>query len=135
MSYSQMILLTSAEPMDLGQIVEHLAGEFATQAEIVIHASTTADGSTFLELQKGDWSIAVSYESGDIVAEESQEIARLYAEFRPDRDEIAACRQRIDVVTTADPEMEHFNDFVLLLERLEKLPGAVLFDPENETFN
>lgn len=132
MSYSQMVLLCSSEAIDLDQIERRLAADIPG---VGLYRSAIPGRSEFLELTWDDWGIAVGYESGDVVAEESQEIAQAYAEFRPDREAIAQCRQRIVVNSAPDPEMEHFNDFVFVLESLEKFPGAVLFDPQNESFD
>lgn len=132
MSYSQMVLLCSEESLDLAQIEQRLSADIPSAD---LYRSSIPRGGEFLELTWNDWAIAVGYEKGDVVAEESREIAEAYAEFRPDRSAIAHCRQRIVVNSAPDPEMEHFNDFVLVLESLEKIPGAVLFDPQNESFD
>ncbi|EAQ77825.1 hypothetical protein [Blastopirellula marina] len=135
MSYGQMILLTAADPWDLERLEAHLCADCEAEPEIGMLISSSPEGARFLELQWEDWAIAVVYESGDIVRQESAEIAQSFAEFREDQERIANCSQRIIVMASDDPEMEHFHDFALLIESLEKLPGAVLFDPENETFS
>ncbi|UUO05404.1 hypothetical protein M4951_18735 [Blastopirellula sp. J2-11] len=135
MSYGQMILLTAADPWDLERIEAHLCADCESEPEVGMLISALPNGSRFLELQWEDWAIAVAYESGELVRQESAEMAQHFAEYRDDQEKLANCSQRITVMATEDPEMEHFNDFVLLIESLEKLPGAVLFDPENETFN
>jgi hypothetical protein len=45
-------------------------------------------------------------------------------------DEVRACPKRIEVSGDDDPEMDHFNEYLAVLQALEKaLPGVVLIDP------
>jgi hypothetical protein len=54
---------------------------------------------------------------------------------RKDKKQLSACDKWVTIAADDDYDMAHFNDFVSLLERLEKeLPGAVLFVPEEEKF-
>lgn len=82
-----------------------------------------------ISLQVSDWEIYVHLADEPFVAQESLEISEYFAEC-PLAAEIAECKRRIEICsTTPDPEMEYFNDYVILCETLEGFRGVLLFDP------
>ena len=62
------------------------------------------------------------------VLEESQEIATRFGKNRPDKDMIAKCNRRITTASNPDPNMDYFNDYVLVLQVFEKIPNSYIFD-------
>jgi hypothetical protein len=65
---------------------------------------------------------------------ESQEIAALYAKDRADSTVIATYDRRITLTSDDDLPLNHFNDYIFVLEALEKIDGVILFDPRDESF-
>ena len=42
--------------------------------------------------------------------------------------------QRVVVAGSDDPDVDHFNDYVFIMEILESFPGTSIFDPHDESF-
>jgi hypothetical protein len=83
-----------------------------------------------LSLLREDWEIHLVLEDGPEVAEEAQRIAD---GIGGDEDElgIRRCRRRVNVWTDIpDPEMEHFGDYIKILDVLKSFPGVVVVDPK-----
>ena len=77
------------------------------------------------------WSLEVHLADEPFVAEESRDMAAHFSAC-PRSAEIALSKRRVEIVSTdADPDMEHFNDFVFVCETLEKFRGLILFDPRS----
>ena len=87
----------------------------------------TGDGQ--LRLARDDWEIHLKLEEGPEVLEDSVRIA----DHIGGADEelgIAKCNRRVDLASdVADPEMDHFNDYLQVLEVLQTFKGVILVDP------
>lgn len=82
-----------------------------------------------------EWALFLAYSEASYILQESQEIARKYASLRSDGETIARCGSRIELWSDPDPEMQHFNDYINVLEQIEAaFPTAILFDAANEVF-
>lgn len=92
---------------------------------------------TYTVEQKGDtiavssanWEIRLVLNESPEVIEESQEIAAHIGGSDDARD-IAACGRRVEVGSDMpDPEMEHFNDYLITIEVLQSFEGLIAVDP------
>src|SRR2546423_950535 len=113
MAYDLVALLTDEAAATLAQVGQHLKRTFTSDpnAEVLLE-----EGRSLVARWK-DWAFQIPYEAGPHVLEESREIAEHHhGPDRPDQDRIAACRRRITVTGSEDPNMEHFNDYLLLEE-------------------
>ncbi len=75
-----------------------------------------------ITLTNEDAQLTLEYRTDDEVVSESEEISKLF-----DVD-CAECNARLEI-NGHDPEMLLINDYTLLIERLEKNPHVILFDP------
>jgi hypothetical protein len=76
-----------------------------------------------------EWAIQLGMNSGPAVLQESQEIAEKIA-GQIDGADIARCDSRIEVGSDVpDPSMEHFNDFIGVVEVLQSFRGVITVDP------
>jgi hypothetical protein len=83
-----------------------------------------------LKLASGDWEIHLTLISGAQVLEESQDIEE---KIGGDEDDlgIASCDRRVEVASDIpDPEMDHFNHYLLVIEVLQSFKGVIAVDPE-----
>jgi hypothetical protein len=88
-----------------------------------------------VEFKWGDWSLRVYFEFGPDVLAESAEIVAALGSQRADRAMLRTCDRRITIASDSDNNLDHFNDFLFLLQDLEeRLPGAVMFVPHDGTF-
>jgi hypothetical protein len=130
MAYELIALLTDKAAVTLGQLSHELRQKFSSdpQAEILLQDEAN------LVVRWTEWAFRIAYEADPNVLEESREIAERYGASRPDESLLAACRRRITVMGDADPNMDHFNDYLFIEEVLMKLPGVILFDPQEKAF-
>ena len=82
-----------------------------------------------LSLSSEDWEIHLTLEEGPEVLEDSIRIA----DHIGGADEelgISKCNRRVDVATDVpDPEMDHFNDYLQVIEVLQSFSGVIAVDP------
>ncbi len=84
-----------------------------------------------ITVSKGDWEIELALVSGPQVQTESEGLAGNLAGLEPaEAASIAACDRRVEVWSdTPDPAMEHFNDYLFVVEVLKSFRGVVVVDP------
>lgn len=130
MAYELIALLTDEATVTLGQLGQELRQRLSSDppAEVLLQ------GEANLVVRWSEWAFRFAYENDPQVLEESQEIAEHYGSSRSDDSRIAACRRRITVMGDADPNMDQFNDYLFIEEVLMKLPGVILFDPQEKAF-
>lgn len=76
-----------------------------------------------------EWEIHIALNEEPWVRDESQEIATALEDF-PEAREIEQCDRRWEVHShTPDPEMDYFNDYLFIVERLSRFPGVIAVDP------
>ena len=82
-----------------------------------------------LKLSSDDWEIRLTLEDGPEILEESVRIAdHIGGEL--EELGIANCNRRVDVATDVpDPEMDHFNDYLQIIEVLQSFNGVIAVDP------
>jgi hypothetical protein len=84
-----------------------------------------------ITVAKGDWSIELAVVAGPQVQGESEGLAGNIAGLEPpEAAAIAACDRRVEVWSdTPDPFMEHFNEYLYVVEVLKSFRGVVVVDP------
>lgn len=91
------------------------------------HQILQGDGQ--LTLSKDDWEIHLTLQEGPEVLEESRRIAE-HVGGQEDELGVGTCKRRVDVAShVPDPEMDHFNDYLLIIEILQKFQGVIPVDP------
>jgi len=83
-----------------------------------------------LTMSSGDWEIWLSLNLGPEVLQQSRDIEE---KIGGDEDDIglATCTRRVEVNSdTPDPEMEHFNDYLSVIEILKSFQGLIAVDPQ-----
>jgi hypothetical protein len=90
--------------------------------------SVTRDGG-LVAVAKDDWEITLGLNAAPHVIDESADLAERLAGVEDGAD-IAACAQRVEVSSdTPDPMMDHFNDFLFVIEVLQSFRGVIAIDP------
>ncbi len=83
---------------------------------------------------KDSWPIRVWCAKEPHVLQESGEIAELFATERQDRGIIASSDRRFEVSYEPDPDMNYFNTWLFVIEKLFPLVQGKVFDPTDGTF-
>lgn len=129
MGYSLIVLLPGTEPVSLPWLAERVTKRFASEPGVrVAVEATNLHSFEHLAVAWGEWEIRITKEEAETVLEESREIAGSIGSHRADRDRIAGCRRRFSLSSDDDPEMDRFNDYLFIVEILEKIPGAILIE-------
>jgi hypothetical protein len=84
-----------------------------------------------ITVSKGEWWIALALVSGDYVRTETEGIVSHLAGVEPaEAETLAQTDRRVEVWTDIpDPFMEHFNDYLYVLEVLKTFNGLLAVDP------
>jgi hypothetical protein len=82
-----------------------------------------------ISISKDSWEFELRLNSDASVLAESSELAEKIA-GAGDGSDIASCPQRVEVWSdTPDPMMEHFNDFLVMVEVLKSFRSVIAIDP------
>ena len=127
------LLLLVADPSGHGlpAFADAVRARYASHAEAGRpHIETTRRGNAeHLAIRLGDFLVRVHYTCEPHVRQESAEIAETFAAARADRARLAAAPCRYELSSDDDPDGDHLNDMIFLVEAAETLPGVVAFDP------
>lgn len=119
--YSAFGLLQSSSDFALDEAVTRLKGRFP--------GFTVERAGNQITVAKDDWHIFLVENSGPAVLAESAKLAEKIA--GADGSEIAACARRVEVSSDIpDPFMEHFNDYLIVIEVLQSFRGVIAIDPK-----
>jgi hypothetical protein len=106
-----------------------LAAAARKLGEAFPHLRQTQSGDR-LSLANDEWEIHLTLEHGPEVLEDSRRVAD-HVGGAEDELGIRRCDRRVDVATDmADPEMEHFNDYLKVIETLQSFKGVIPIDPK-----
>jgi len=85
-----------------------------------------------ITLTKGNWSIALAVVSGPDVRDETQGIADKIAGLeQAEAESYVATGRRVEAWSDdPDPFMEHFNDYLSMVEVLKSFTGLLAIDPK-----
>ena len=102
----------------------------ARLVERIPGSSASRDGDT-VTITKGDWWIAMTLESGDHIRDEIEGLtSKLAGVEGAEADEYVASARRVTLWTdVSDPFMEHFNDYLFVVEVLQSFNGLLAVDP------
>lgn len=92
--------------------------------------SIQTDGTKLVHLHKASWQYHLSWEDEVYVQSESAEIAEIFGKDDSQKHLIGQCARRISGWGDDDLAMRHFNDYVLVMQAIEDIPGIFIFDPQ-----
>jgi hypothetical protein len=119
--YTAFGLLKPDSDFTMTEAAKRLAAKFPS-FKVVEQADTVV-------LSSADWEIQLSLNESPAVLEESREIAG-HIGGAEDAKDIAACTRRVELASDIpDPEMDHFNDYLLAVEVLQSFKGLIAVDP------
>ena len=93
--------------------------------------AVTADGNQ-LVVSQGEWWIALALVSGPEIRTETEGlVGHLAGVEQTEAEALAASDRRVEVWTdVSDPFMEHFNDYLFVIEVLKSFNGLLAVDPK-----
>ncbi len=138
--YQALVMLPTQNAPSLESIAEMLHNRFALTRDRLVDSTAAppqieATEADSLTISIADWQIHLHPNRDPSVLAEAQEIAALYLEPDDRRKTILPTYDfRIEIACDPDPTMERFNYYVYVIETLETIPGAIVFDPTTTGF-
>ena len=124
--YNAFGLLTPASEFTLDAARDKLAKKFPAAAVAKTDGTVTLTGP--------DWDFQLFINDKPDVLTEHQAMAEKLGGVAANP-EVAACGRRVEVWSnTNDPFLEHFNDFISIIEVLQSFPGVIAVDPKEPAF-
>lgn len=81
-------------------------------------------------VSSADWEIYLTLNESPAVLDESREMAG-HIGGDEDAKDVAICARRVELASDIpDPEMDHFNDYLLAVEVLQSFKGLIAVDPK-----
>ncbi len=119
--YSAFGLLTSRSDFTMAEASRRLSAKLP--AFKVEHQGDT------IVLSVADWEIHLTLNESSHVIDESREMAERIGGAEDAKD-IQSSARRVELSSDIpDPEMEHFNDYLLAIEVLQSFNGLIAVDP------
>lgn len=119
--YQAHLLLQSDTDFTLEEAARRLRDRFPT--------FTVQAEPNLLTLASQDWEIHFQLNEGPEVLEDSARIAELVA-GGDDGQELASISRRVEIGSEVpDPEMDHFDDYLTVLETMQTFKGVIAVDP------
>lgn len=105
----------------------------AVKLKALFPAVSVAFEDGVISISGSDWDFHLQLNAGDLAAEHEELAIRLGGiENNP---EVAASTRRVEVWSdTNDPFLEHFNDFLQVVEVLQTYKGLIAIDPKEPAF-
>jgi hypothetical protein len=105
-------------------LVEQVLQRFAKRQGVTVEM----DGASILKIQKGEWVLSVSWEEGAPVLMESKAMASHFLSDTTQQAEAGSSVSRISIYADPDPQMAHFNDYVVALAGFDHFPGLYVLE-------
>lgn len=125
--YRLLAFIPKGAALSFDQVYERLQRKFSRIKGAVVERPE----ANHIQLKFDEWLFHVHLEDEPHVAIESEEIAGMFKNKRPDWEVIASSDKRISTHAMPDPNMDHFNDYVFVMEVLEAIPELYIFDPND----
>lgn len=120
--YSAFGLLTPDTNFTMAEAARRLTAKFPSFA---VEQKTDT-----IVVSSADWEIHLTLNESPTVLDESRETAG-HIGGAEDAMDIAACARRVELASDIpDPEMDHFNDYLLAVEVLQSFKGLIAVDPK-----
>lgn len=130
MSYQTLVFLPKNSKASLEAAYKTLSQSEAFSG----HGTKVVKTSNRIKVSSGGWTLTIAFATGDAVRDESAEIVERYGDSRGDREILASCEKRFELFGDEDPEMEHFGDYILVIEHLNETYKGVAFELHSEEF-
>lgn len=125
--YKGLVLIPDQHPLTFEELASKIQAKFSR------HSNTTIEiVKSRILIHVGEWTLRLTWEDQPHVAEESAEIASFIK--HPDQDIVAQCSRRITTGGDDDPNMDHINDHIFVLEVFDSIPGLYYYDPTSGDF-
>ncbi len=119
-TYEALGLLEEGSDFTIAEVGKRLASRFPGW---VVRTDKNQIG-----LSSAGWLITLAINEEPSVVDESREIAEALADS-PEAAAVARCSRRVEVISDSpDPDMEHFNDYLIVVEVLQSFKGVVVVD-------
>lgn len=129
--YCVKLLVPPTNPLTFDNLAfaieRHLENRAPGLHEVIINLPT-------ITVKRDNWLLRVHWEDNPEFVAEANEYFKMCAVKHQDRDIISSCNRHISTAGDPDPQMDYFNDYIFVLEVLDKLENVFKFDPYDGRF-
>ena len=111
--------------MTLESLASDLGQHFRNQEDFSIKIEQLPFKIRCVALRWGTWLVRVHYNEGARAAEGSAEISEIVGS-----PELAGISRQIRAVFSSDDAREYTNEAIYMMQFLQGIPGAILYDPQ-----
>ncbi|MBL4702893.1 MAG: hypothetical protein JKY54_00090 [Flavobacteriales bacterium] len=129
-SYEHLILIGEDSNFNLNSLNEQINGINWGANQVEINA---ADDSISLTINC--WNFEIGLNDSEHILYESQEIANNNAKNHKLFESIKCCKRRLELGGDPDFDMEYFNDFCSVLEKIESFSSIYTWNPRGGFLN
>jgi hypothetical protein len=120
--YQAYLLLKADTDFTFAEARKRLAERFP-------EAAFTEDANS-LAMVTDDWDIAFTMNAGANVLAESRLFAEQITGTEDDQQGIGTCQRRVEISSDVpDPEMDHFDQYLKVLDAMQSFQGVIAIDP------
>ena len=124
--YHSLILIPLNHAFTFGDFFERLTKKFAHQQNLLVELQTDHQ----IIIRRNDWELRIALQDNPHAAIEAQEIAKRFVMDDLDRPIVASSLSYLSTSGDPDPKMDHFNEYVFVLETIEQYSGLYILDPD-----
>jgi hypothetical protein len=128
-SYQAFVLLPV--PQDKDELIDRAIRELTRTFTGRGHVERVGDG---FHLAVDGWGVRGTFSTDPHVLDESRDIVDQFGHDRADAALLRSYGARIELSCAADPDMDHFTDYVLACESVERIEPAVAVDMAGPEF-
>ncbi|MBN2891401.1 MAG: hypothetical protein JXL97_06015 [Bacteroidales bacterium] len=129
-SYEHLILIGEDSDFNLNLLIEKISGINCGENQVEINAT---DDSISLTIT--GWNFGIGMNDSEHVLQESEEIANDNVKDHDLYESIKCCKRRLELGGDPDFDMEYFNDFCFVLEKIESFSNMYTWNPHEGFLN
>ena len=130
MAYEHFILIGNHSDFTLTALAEKIKGINWGSHQVTITPTSTA-----ISISINGWQFEIEMNEEAYVLEESEEMANDHAQHHDLFEQIKSCQKRLEIGGDPDFDMEYFNDFCFILEKIESFQHTFTFNPHEGFMN
>jgi hypothetical protein len=127
-SYTAFVFLPERVSVSLNQVADLVRQFFESSEHPENQFVRVTVGNDVVVVSRDNWSLFIGYPVKPFAFEGNEIITQQLRQRHPNIINTTSHTCQIEVSTNKDPDMDYFNDYILVLEQLTQLPDAIVYD-------
>ena len=111
-------------------LAANLRAAFGSDSDFSVEFELPFKKNKSLAVRWGKWRVSIAYEEGADVMADSAEIQKIVGSAAPY--DLSGIDRRVRAVFASDPQLEHTNEIVRVMDLLIKIEGTILYDAKQK---